>query len=280
MSDGLTSDLKLAQLFGNQTGMALTPITGQSNRLCLRIETHVDGLPVQSKTILRQGGAYYTANSPPDLWNIATNSSLVGHGGSYSGGTTGFIIGTDGTMLAEYTGGVFAGPSAQLPGMITCGEGIVFANTGQHRYGVNLLGSFGASSVTEASNTAPTLRLPAPAVWLENALGSVQGLSQNTECVSPPQTSAIEHAKALVRICAAFDVPEPSVDCDDEGNIEIFVKNGEMGLLFVVTQTGTLHVFGNSSGDKWRARYVLSGITWSQHINNFLISLQDGQSAT
>jgi hypothetical protein len=84
--------------------------------------------------------------------------------------------------------------------------------------------------------------------------------------------AALTYAKELIHICATAGSSEPSIDVDDDLNLEIFVKEGKSGLLFVLSGEENLYVFGNSQEEKWRARYSLSGQSWRKHARSFLSS--------
>jgi hypothetical protein len=120
----------------------------------------------------------------------------------------------------------------------------------------------------------PTLPArPPTCAWLEDAIRNIDEFQAETDEQAPAFSKTIDFGKQVVRICAQFDVPEPLSDVDEEGNIEIFVKKGARGVLFVVGTSDTLQVFGNVDGDNWRARYSLLGNSWHRHLPTFIASI-------
>jgi hypothetical protein len=122
---------------------------------------------------------------------------------------------------------------------------------------------------------------PAVASWLSaileeiNTLGG-RDLAADGEAQIAPVEQTLRDARNLVNRCATLLKIEPIVDLDERGNIELFFRNGPIGTLFVVTQDRQLHIFGNKGGEKWSARYQLSGRLWQQHLSTMVRPLAHG----
>jgi hypothetical protein len=136
-----------------------------------------------------------------------------------------------------------------------------FATVGVRRTSVNTESSLYNVSYPEAE-------------WLNDALRSLEQLAGAADNgASPVAFEMVERSKEIIRICASFDVPEPVSDFDDEGNIEIFFKRSNSGILLVLAASGVLQIFGTNDGDKWRGRYDMSGNTWKAHLRSFVAEL-------
>lgn len=103
-------------------------------------------------------------------------------------------------------------------------------------------------------------------VWIGDVLHELEALPRRcaAEGQIEPKKEAIAYAIEVSSICALLSFPRPTVDCDEEGNIELFFKVGTTGILLVIWGTGVLQVLGNEAGQKWRARYALLGSSWKK----------------
>jgi hypothetical protein len=111
--------------------------------------------------------------------------------------------------------------------------------------------------------------------WLQVALEEIDFLvaAAVEERRSSPPPELVQRAKEIVSTCALLSAPEPVADLDENGNLEIFFKRRTNGVLFVVASGGVLQVFGNTEGDNWRSRYLLSGRTWQRHLPTLVAAL-------
>jgi hypothetical protein len=285
MGTNFTSDAKLAHLFGRPIEeAAFTPMTNLSGSQCIRIEA-VGGMPVQPTTILTgASGSHGSIISGSNLyWNNSTGCYVLGAAdpAEPGGSSVSFLVGAGAEPIAILSSGA-TGAVIETSMSLLSGTAVIRAS-GNAMWGSaprpELYWKRGPAFVAVAfdtSHTAPKIDDPKSADWLNGVLECVEGLPQSSECVKP---LVVEHAKSVVKVCAVVNVPEPSVDCDEDGNIEIFVKNGPMGLLLVATDPNLLQVFGSSAGDKWRARYDLRGPTWRTHLRNFLAPLANVRSS-
>jgi hypothetical protein len=113
------------------------------------------------------------------------------------------------------------------------------------------------------------------ATWLDSVLTDFSALLSEAirSRQAVPTEPAVAAARDIARYCAAFDLHEPTIELDDNGNIEFFVRTRLHGILFVLKQEGLLQVFGSSAGESWRARYELSGRAWRAHLLTFIAPL-------
>lgn len=85
----------------------------------------------------------------------------------------------------------------------------------------------------------------------------------------PPTKLLMEHAGRVLQICSDVNLSEPALDIREKGEVEIFCREGSRGLLIVLNSQNLLQVFGDFSGDQWRARYDLSGNIWQTHLRKY-----------
>jgi hypothetical protein len=111
--------------------------------------------------------------------------------------------------------------------------------------------------------------------WLQDAVDEIDAVRTTAieEGRQSLSSELAERAKEIVSACAALGAPEPVADLDEDGNLEVFFKRGANGVLLIVSSTGVLQVFGNTEGDSWRSRYMLSGHTWRQHLATLVASI-------
>lgn len=117
--------------------------------------------------------------------------------------------------------------------------------------------------------------LPAPRAqaskWLDEVLEDFSDTSATAP--APPTIEARAATQYIARLCASLGLKEPTIELDDEGNVEFFIRTPTHGLLFLVKREGLLQVFGSSEGESWRARYQIAGGTWRAHLPMFLVPL-------
>jgi hypothetical protein len=114
-----------------------------------------------------------------------------------------------------------------------------------------------------------------PAQWLATSLEEMSAAvakARNSERGQVDQTS-VAVIQELAQVCASFGLPEPTIELDEDGNIELFIRTLGHGILFIARRNGMLQLFGNSQGESWRARYEVSGQMWRQHLPAFLYPL-------
>jgi hypothetical protein len=113
------------------------------------------------------------------------------------------------------------------------------------------------------------------AEWLDAVLADFFTTADATD--HPEQARPTEAARGateyIARLCASFGLSEPTIELDDEGNVEFFIRTRTHGLLFIVRHEGSLQMFGSSEGESWRARYQIAGQTWKAHLPTFLLPL-------
>ncbi len=121
----------------------------------------------------------------------------------------------------------------------------------------------------------PHLETRPNASWLFDALVEIEGLAKSAEAngLVAPSVSTLATVSTIVRLCDAEGLSEPVLDVRDAGAVEIFCREGAKGLLVVVNPNGLLQVFGDFSGDTWRARYDLSGAIWRMHLQAYFRDL-------
>jgi hypothetical protein len=93
-----------------------------------------------------------------------------------------------------------------------------------------------------------------------------------------PNDSAIAGTRALAKLCVSFRLPEPTIDLNDDGSVEFFIRTRSRGILFILRQDDLLQVFGDFESEPWRARYQISGKTWKLHLPTYLASLESESS--
>jgi hypothetical protein len=110
--------------------------------------------------------------------------------------------------------------------------------------------------------------------WLFGTLIEIERLPKLAEEIGfpIPSSALISKVKDIARYCEMFDLTEPALDLRENGAIEIFCREGSKGLLLVVN-TKTLKVFGDYSGEMWRAQYDLTGSTWESHLRRYIQDL-------
>jgi hypothetical protein len=112
------------------------------------------------------------------------------------------------------------------------------------------------------------------ASWLFEALLEIEQLPKLAKEMGVPIPSAIllRRVTAIARLCDEFGLTEPVFDLREKGDVEIFCREEKKGLLIVV-RDDLLQVFGDYSGEMWRARYDFSGSTWESHLRKFVQDL-------
>jgi hypothetical protein len=111
--------------------------------------------------------------------------------------------------------------------------------------------------------------------WLFDVLVEIDQLPEVALALGlvPPTKEMLSIVASIIRMCEATGLSEPAIDCRENGEVEIFCREGEKGLLLVVNPNNLLQVFGDFSGDTWRARYELSGAIWRVHLISYFRDL-------
>lgn len=113
------------------------------------------------------------------------------------------------------------------------------------------------------------------ASWLFDALVEIEDLPKSAKACGfvAPDASTLATVSTVVRLCDTEGLSEPILDVREAGAVEIFCREGVKGLLVVVNSNHLLQVFGDFSGDTWRARYDLSGVIWRVHLKAYFRDL-------
>ena len=93
------------------------------------------------------------------------------------------------------------------------------------------------------------------ASWRDEAIDELGGCETGN-------SEAKEYAALIIGLCSQLGTPQPTVDVDDEGNIELYLKRDRVGILMVVEAEGSLQIFGNENGERWRGKFSLAGDAW------------------
>jgi hypothetical protein len=115
--------------------------------------------------------------------------------------------------------------------------------------------------------------------WLPEASAEIEALYNGSAIENQstcPSREVADCALELVRICQLEGTSDPAISHDDEGGIEIFLKEGNSALLLAIRANGLLQIFGDSKNEQWRGRYSLPGDAWKRHLRTFLLDLFGG----
>jgi hypothetical protein len=94
-----------------------------------------------------------------------------------------------------------------------------------------------------------------------------------------PSDRARATMNELLRLCTGLlPLPEATIELDENGNVELFMRDRSNGLLIVIRED-TMMIFGDALGEPWRARYQLEGDVWKRHVGTFLRVFKDAVAA-
>jgi hypothetical protein len=111
--------------------------------------------------------------------------------------------------------------------------------------------------------------------WLSDAIVELEGLvgiASESGYTIPPYKS-IERARRIATMCSHFGLAEPAFDVRENGEIEIFCREGSRGILMLIHPNEVFQIFGDFDADQWRARYNSEKGTWRKHLRRFLQEL-------
>ena len=122
----------------------------------------------------------------------------------------------------------------------------------------------------ETSFSDPRTQRTHPA-WLFDAILELEKLPKAAAEAGlvAPNAETLDYATRIIRLCGEERLSEPVIDNRANGEIEIFCKEDNKGLLLVINRNGILLIFGDFAGETWRARYDLSGAIWSVHLKGY-----------
>ncbi|MDA9545862.1 hypothetical protein ACM43_15835 [Bradyrhizobium sp. CCBAU 45321] len=118
--------------------------------------------------------------------------------------------------------------------------------------------------------------------WLNDAfeeLNDALECEDATELGSETKAVLAQLGQSVLAEAAAVGAEAPSTDIDPQGNLNLFWKREAEGLLVVVRPDRTIHFFGSSAGDSFRADYAMNGKTWRTHLNFYLQPFRNDDAA-
>ncbi|MGU3543667.1 hypothetical protein [Methylobacterium sp. A52T] len=133
-------------------------------------------------------------------------------------------------------------------------------------------------SLSSGSASAPTSLMPATGTethmskpridWFDEASESLKDLAEDAaaEDVPAPGEAVIARSIDILRICSDLGAPDPSVEHDDKGGVDLFFKQNKRALLVAVRADGSLALFGDDPEEHWRGRYSRAGKNWKKHL--------------
>ena len=109
--------------------------------------------------------------------------------------------------------------------------------------------------------------------WLDDASQELQDALDDEDVATlatDEKTTLLEVGRSVLDEAVSVDVEAPAIDLDPQGNLNFFWRRDTKGLLVVVRSDRTIHFFGSSDGDCFRADYGMNGKTWRTHLNFYL----------
>jgi hypothetical protein len=154
--------------------------------------------------------------------------------------------------------------TVRIPQVVAVSPQFEIAPTGTYAEMKRALALYQTAASTSPSAAAPT----AEAAWLPDVSARIDELAAEAqeEGIPAPSGRTLSFAQDAISICAAVGVTEPAVAHDDEGGIEIYLKEGSSALLIAIQANDVLTVFGDDTQEQWRSRYLLSGSAWKRHL--------------
>lgn len=196
--------------------------------------------------------------------------------GTLNGASAALMIGAAAIVPAGDAGGLKTLPSGpwlkagarratvRIPTVVSVSPQFEIAPTGTYAEMKRALALYQTAASTSPLATAP----PAEVAWLSDVSARIDELAVEAqeEGILAPSERTLSFAQDAISICAAAGVTEPAVEHDDEGGIEIYLKEGLSALLVAIQANDVLTVFGDDTQEQWRSRYLLSGSTWKRHL--------------
>ena len=152
------------------------------------------------------------------------------------------------------------------------GNPLVAANT---RYEVAPAGTYArlkqtiSTFQTEEQANRPTDVVPI--TWDAEISDLLQSaMEEAIEMDQRPSDAISAYATDILRICAGLYTSEPLVSLGDDSGLEIFLKENDRALLFVLQPDEILSIFGDEPDEQWRGRYSLSGENWRRRVPDLI----------
>jgi len=116
--------------------------------------------------------------------------------------------------------------------------------------------------------------------WLDEVRQElVETLEEDASLDTAKQKILYDFASDALEHAAKVGVDAPSIDLGNHGDLHLFWKKANEGLLVVIRTDRTIHFFGNSDGESFRGDYPLVGKKWRSHLSFYLQPLRSDATA-
>jgi hypothetical protein len=109
--------------------------------------------------------------------------------------------------------------------------------------------------------------------WLSEAVSELIERLEELDAEKKDLLSKL--SEPVLSEAANASVNAPAIDLDYQGNVHLFWKRDDEGLLAVIRADRSIHFFGSSKGESFRSDYQLDGKTWRVHLKVYLQPLSN-----